>query len=231
MKKAIVIPSRLESRRFPNKPLFKLNGREMILHVCDRASETGLDVFVATPNDEILDLVEANGYRGVMTTECATGTDRVAQAMGLIDAEIIVNVQGDEPLVKCSDIMKLVEAKERNMDYVIGSMRRLVHDNEHVVKVFVGKDYRLSHMTRKGNSNYAQCGLYAFTRTELEQFSCLEIATKLQILTKYDNIELMRCNDLGMPVKMVEIEGSPAVDVLSDIVFVEHEMRLGGDVS
>lgn len=223
MKTVIVIPSRLASTRFPNKPLAKIAGREMILRVCDRASVTRLPVYVATPDVEIVDLVERNGYKSILTTDCATGTDRVAQAVELIDADIVINVQGDEPLVRPSDIMQLERAKIENMDSVIGTVRVLEYDNDNVVKVFIGDGNELLYMTRTGQSGLAQCGLYAFSKEELRRFYMIGQREKLVLLKKYDHIELMRCKDLGLPVKMILITGSQAVDVIDDIRKIEPE--------
>ena len=95
----IIIPTRLNSSRFPKKPLAKIQHKEMILHVCDRASKV-YPVIVATPDTEIKELVEKHGYEAVLTSkDCLTGTDRVAEVAKYINADIYVNVQGDEPLI------------------------------------------------------------------------------------------------------------------------------------
>ena len=226
MKSVIVIPSRLGSSRFPNKPLAKICGREMILRVCDQCSKTGYEVFVATPDDAILDLVSSNGYGAIMTTNCATGTDRVAQASELISADIFVNVQGDEPLVLPADILKDVICKETYYNTIVGSMCRLTRNADTIVKV-VHNAGQLVYLTRVGTSKFAQCGLYAFTRKELEIFSSVEESEKQASLKRNESIELMRFVELGLPVRMVEISGSPAVDVPDDIKIITEVIQYG----
>ena len=119
MEKAIVIiPARYASTRFPGKPLARLGGREIILRVCDRVSQTGIRSVVATDDDRIYRLVDSAGYGVEMTgTHHRSGTDRVCEAFihvcdkdpSMADA-VIVNVQGDEPFVNPEDIRGLVAA-------------------------------------------------------------------------------------------------------------------------
>ena len=100
---AVVIPARYESSRFPGKPLVDICGKPMIQHVWERSCEAvGKDkVFVATDDDRIKNAVEDFGGKVLMTSAgCLTGTDRVAEANLQLDCDFIVNVQGDEPLIK-----------------------------------------------------------------------------------------------------------------------------------
>ncbi len=108
----VIIPARYASSRFPGKPLAKLGGREMILWVCDRVSETGLNLAVATDDRRIFDLVISNGYMAVMTSEAhQSGTDRVAEAYKKLDEyyPVIINVQGDEPFIDPEQLKTLCE--------------------------------------------------------------------------------------------------------------------------
>lgn len=216
MKTKIIIPSRLGSTRFPNKPLAKIDGLEMIVHVCRRAS-AAYPVIVVTPDIEIADLVKQHGYKALLTShDCETGTDRLAEVAPGLDADIFVNVQGDEPLILPDDINRVVLAKKLWYNQVIGSMAILTENNSNIVKVHQ-QDGKLISMSRCGQSKYKQCGLYAFNRGELLAFHAMSKNEKLQSLKNYENIEIMRFIDLGIPVFMQLIKGSPSVDVPNDI--------------
>ena len=105
-KVAVVIPSRYKSTRFPGKSLVDILGKPMVVRVADlSAKAVGEDnVYVATDDKRIGDEVEKYGYKVIYTSEsCLTGTDRVAEASLEIDAEVIVNVQGDEALLNPND--------------------------------------------------------------------------------------------------------------------------------
>ena len=106
---AIIIPSRLAAERFPNKPLEKINNLPMIVHVINRAKESQVgEVFVATPDDKIFDIVKENGGRPIMTkNDHLSGSDRVYEAYSnnLGDnIDLIINLQGDMPNIKPSSI-------------------------------------------------------------------------------------------------------------------------------
>ena len=109
---AIIIPSRLEAERFPNKPLEKINNLTMIIHVLQRAKESKIgEVFVATPDDKIFDIVKENGGQPIMTkNDHLSGSDRIYEAyLNKLNENIdlIINLQGDMPNIKPSSISKL----------------------------------------------------------------------------------------------------------------------------
>lgn len=215
----IVIPSRLGSTRFPNKPLAKINGKEMILHVCERASKA-YPVIVATPDDKIYELVIKNGYKAMVTSaRCKTGTDRVAEVAYRVDADIYVNVQGDEPLINPADIDRLVNIKKICYNKVVNGMSRipkLASWDENIVKVKHDEGNLIS-MTRKGIGDYKQVGLYAFNRNQLFSYKSISEKEKLKTLEKHENIEILRFVDLGIPIFMTLVNSTPAVDVPDDI--------------
>lgn len=220
MEALIIIPARMGSSRFPGKPLAKINGKEMILHVCEKASQA-FPVIVATPDQEIWEVVTDAGFSAMMTGDHMTGTDRIAEVAERIDAEIYINVQGDEPLTDPEDILTIYRAKKEGYNIVISGIKTLqACDNDYnVVKVVNGA------LTREGESDYAQCGIYAFNAEELEAFS--QYPDKEESLKKYDNIELMRFVDMGYKIGMVLINGGIAVDMPRDIQRVEEEMEHG----
>ena len=109
MKTLVIIPSRLSATRLPGKPLLKINGISMISHVFKKAEEANIgDVYVATEDQEIIDDVKKNGGQAILTgNHHKTGTDRIFEAMnkiGKLDFELIMNLQGDEPLMNVEDI-------------------------------------------------------------------------------------------------------------------------------
>ena len=113
MKKIIaVIPARYQSSRFPGKPLAPICGKPMIQWVYESVSKVEeLDaVYIATDDDRIYQAVQAFGGKAVMTGDCSCGTDRVYQASKDIDCDVILNIQGDEPLIKEEMIKDLISA-------------------------------------------------------------------------------------------------------------------------
>ena len=112
MKTFIIIPSRLSATRLPGKPLLKINNLSIISHVFRRAQEANIgEVFVATEDQEIVDDVVKNGGNAVLTSKNhKTGTDRVYEAfqkLNIRDADLIMNLQGDEPEINIKDIINL----------------------------------------------------------------------------------------------------------------------------
>ena len=128
-KSIIIIPSRLAASRLPNKPLISIKNKTLIMHVYENAlkSQVG-EVFVATCDDEIASEVKKNGGKFVMTDKMhTTGTDRVCEAskkLGIQDEDIVINVQGDEPMISPIDIKNLnIVSRKLNLD-----ISTLAHD-------------------------------------------------------------------------------------------------------
>ena len=109
---AIVIPARYSSSRFPGKPLADILGKPMIQHVYEKAASVdNATVVVATDDSRILSIVEGFGGKGVMTrSDHASGTDRLVEVMSEVDADLYINLQGDEPLVRAEDLELLINA-------------------------------------------------------------------------------------------------------------------------
>lgn len=242
MRAVIVIPARMKSTRFPAKPLVPLMGKPMVLHVAALSAEClgRENTYVATDSLQIKDVVEAAGFQAVMTSEEAlTGTDRVAEAAESIDADIFINVQGDEPLVWPSDINRVLEAKEQSLGVVTNGVVRMSNEEDplsaNIPKVAMREDGYLVYMSRlpipgvKDEKNkpflgyYKQICIYAFTFEELKAFRGYERRGELEF---YEDIEILRFFELGIPIKMVELEGaSLAVDVPADVALVEEQLR------
>lgn len=141
----VIIPARYASTRFPGKALAALAGRPMVIHVCERAAASGArTVHVATDDKRIAEAVHAHGHHAVMTrTEHESGTDRIAEAarkLSLPEDGIVVNVQGDEPLIPPALISRVASALAHNPDAVMATACHPITDlasvfNPNVVKV------------------------------------------------------------------------------------------------
>lgn len=247
MKSIVVIPARYKSSRFPGKPLVKILGKPLVLWVAElSAKAVGVEnVYIATEDQRISDLVINAGYQSVMTSEKAlTGTDRLAEVAEKIDADIYVNVQGDEPMVNPLDIIRAIESKKTYPNDVINGYCQLGEDedpnNVNIPKVIFTEDERLIYMSRqalpgyKSSENapkeyYKQVCIYAFNREELLKYG--EYGRK-SVLEQSEDIEIIRFLEWGQSVKMIKTNpGSLAVDVPEDVSKVETAMKtLGPDV-
>ena len=234
---AVVIPARLKSTRFPEKPLALIRGREMILYVAEVAGKAvGRErTYVATDSNRIAQVVRRAGYSVVLTSERAlTGTDRVSEASKNIPVEILVNVQGDEPLLDPEDIRRIIRVKQEYPDHVINGMHP-ISDREdpesvNIPKVVVNESDDLIYMSRRALPGYKdlskrpsvylkQVCIYAYTRQQLQAFSDFRRKSTLE---EHEDIEILRFLDLKIPVKMVMTgQVSVAVVVPSDIEEVE----------
>ena len=175
---ACIIPARLGSSRFPNKPLAKINGREMVLRVADIAKQSKhLDeIIIATEDKIIQDLATDHDYHSVITNSHYTCTHRVAEVAQAIDFDFIFNLQGDEPLTKPEWIDDMIEyGVERNID-VLQSSRKLEPneiDDEDVVKMILNNGV-VTHMQRKCDvicdNVVTQLGLYMYKREVIIDF-------------------------------------------------------------
>ena len=241
MKSVVIIPARYQSTRFPGKPLTSLVGKPMVLWVAEiGARAVGREnVYVATEDDRIFDVVEHAGFQAIMTGDDAlTGTDRVAEAAESIDADIYLNVQGDEPLLDPADIRKIRDKKADCMDAVINGCCRLSDSedphNINIPKVITNEAGLMVYMSRQAipgfkdvknaprNYNKQVC-IYAFTRNELRDFKNFGRKSRLE---KCEDIEILRFLELGKKILMVETSGgSLAVDVPEDVAPVEAALR------
>lgn len=234
-----VIPARYKSSRFPGKPLIRLNGVPMIIRVARIVEKAfgNKDTYVATDDIQIKSLVESYGFNVVMTSEdCLTGTDRIYDFSKKIDADIFINVQGDEPLINYKDILKIAEVKKENFNYVVNGMCDLSEGENpnsiNIPKVIANKENNLIYMSRlsiPGIKSFDKSGppqfkkqvcIYAFSKKDLEAFGSV---TEKAIYEKFEDIEILRFFDLNIPIKMVETSGSSlAIDVIEDVSKVEQ---------
>lgn len=237
----VVIPARYASTRFPGKPLTPLLGKPMILWVAElSARAVGQEhVYVATEDERIVEVVEGAGFQALMTSKAAlTGTDRLAEAAGMIDYDIYVNVQGDEPLVNPEDIKRCVVLKSERPDLIANGFSWLGADedpnNVNIPKVITTEDDVMVYMSRvalpgfkdakNAPTNYKkQVCIYGFSRDELAAFLAFGRKGELEAC---EDIEILRFVELGHKVLMYETSpGTMAVDVVGDVAPVETALR------
>ena len=246
MKILIVIPARFKSKRFPGKPLAKINNKEMIIWVAQTCKNVAAksNVIIATDDMRIKKTVSKFGFNAIMTSKnCSTGTDRVAEVSKKIKADIYINVQGDEPLIKNKDIKKIISAKIKFPNHVICGYSNLLKnekkENINIPKVITNRHNDLIYMSRsplpgkkdlKKNIKiqyYKQVCIYAFNRKELEDYKKFG---KKSILEISEDIEILRFFEINKKIKMVKIKNkSIAVDLKTDIKkvvqFIKNEKK------
>lgn len=236
-----VIPARYKSSRFPGKPLTLLLGKPMILWVAELVSNAlgKENTYIATEDTRIIDLVEENGFNAVLTSdEHLTGTDRLAEVASKVDADIYINIQGDEPTLNPESIHKVVEVKLQYPNEVINAMAIIGAtenpESVNIPKVAFSKYMRMIYMSRlpipgyKNQENkpakyYKQVCIYAFSKNELLEYGKLK---QKGLVEQYEDIEILRFFEIGIPVRMVEVEGNTyAVDVPEDVIHVENRLK------
>jgi 3-deoxy-manno-octulosonate cytidylyltransferase (CMP-KDO synthetase) len=231
MKVVGVIPARLAATRLPNKPLLMIAGKTMIQHVWERAQQaTSLsEVIVATPDPEIVSVVEGFGGKAVLTSEAhRSGTDRVAEVAQQIDADVIVNVQGDEPMIDPSTIDRAAEPMLNDASVKMTSLMCRCPDDEldnpACVKVVVNKFNDALYFSRaripfaRQPDSYQvvmqHVGLYAYRREFLLEIAALRPAP----LEMTESLEQLRVLENGHRIRMVEVEYAPlSIDTKKDL--------------
>ena len=211
-KSIIIIHSRLAASRLPNKPLINIKNKTLIMHVYENAlkSQVG-EVFVATCDDEIASEVKKNGGKFVMTDKMhTTGTDRVYEAskkLGIQDEDIVINVQGDEPMISPIDIKNL-NIVSRKLSLDISTLAHKIkkkndYKNENIVKVVTKNKvtnkttaealnfYRIINPNKLRNI-YHHIGVYLYKFSSLKKFVKLrkskeELSQRLEQLRAVDN--------------------------------------------
>lgn len=239
MKIVVIIPSRYSSTRFEGKPLAVIAGKSMIRRVYERVRCRGsiADVVVATDDQRIFDTVKDFGGNAVMTmAKNRTGTDRVAEAaekIGLKPDDIVVNVQGDQPLLDPRCLDDLIKPFSVNPDLEMSTLAFRIKktdeitDSKNVKVTFDSKGFALyfsrspipyNRDSSTGFDIYKHLGLYAYTRRFLEIFSRLPEGR----LERIEKLEQLRALEYGHKIMVVVTAyDSPEVDLPEDVVRIE----------
>ncbi|UCE08850.1 MAG: 3-deoxy-manno-octulosonate cytidylyltransferase [bacterium] len=233
-----IIPARYNSSRFPGKPLADILGKPMIQWVYERACLAKFldEVIVATDDQRIFNAITTFGGNVVMTSPtAANGTERVAEVAQNLDVVLIVNIQGDEPLIDPDVIDQLVILMKENPAAPVGTLVKKIEDVENLInpnipKVVVDKDFYALYFSRSiipfhrdiadqrkwiRNENYYQhIGLYIYCREFLLKFVTLPISN----LERIERLEQLRILENGYKIKvaLTDME-SIGVDAPSDI--------------
>ncbi len=233
-----IIPARYHSTRFEGKPLAKICGKPMIYHVYKNTRRCTLldDVAVATDDQRIFDAVKSFGGNVVMTSSShPTGTDRVAEAAQKLKADIVVNVQGDEPLIKPQLIAMTVEPLLKDSSISVTNLISKLSNpgdfiDSSVVKAALDVKGFLMYLTRspipfpksrEGFVIHKQIGLYAFRRPFLQRYVGMP-QTPLELV---EGVEFLRILENGYKIKAVVADyDTVSVDTPSDLREVEKIM-------
>ena len=237
MKTLIIIPSRLSATRLPGKPLFKINGLSIISHVFKKAVEANIgEVMVATEDQEIIDDVKKNGGQAILTqNNHRSGTDRIYEAIKKLNKpniELVMNLQGDEPLMNIEDIRKLNEqmiGSKCEMGTLAAEIKeKKFHNKENIVKVFTKEKLNNSNFPEALNFSrkvkdykkniYHHLGIYCYRPDTLKNFVSFE-QTNNEIKNK---LEQLRAIDNGIKINVALAKSSPiGVDTEEDFVAIK----------
>ena len=240
-KTAIIIPSRLDAVRLPNKPLELIKNKEMILHVYEAAQKTNTgDVYVATPDQKIIDVVTKNGGKAILTeVNHQTGTDRIYEVFKnhlKSEPDLIINLQGDMPNIDPKAITNLVSyMSEGKCDIgtlasTFSSETELADENN--VKVATKNKLKINQFeqaidffrqdTKEYENYFHHVGIYAFTNKALVRYVSLK-RSKLELERK---LEQLRALENSMSIHVGYINSSPlSVDTKNDLTAVRKIME------
>ncbi len=240
-KTAIIIPSRLDANRLPNKPLKLINNKEMILHVYEAARKSNVGtVYVATPDSVIYDLIKKFDGNVILTSNShATGTDRVFEVFDKTlnnDANIIVNLQGDMPNIDpkaIADLINYMKQGKCEIGTLASELRSASeYEDQNIVKVCVKEKMKPGMFVealdfvrtnpKKDYQTYHHIGVYAYTSNALAEYVSLK-RSKLELERKLEQLRALE-NDLSIHVGY--INSSPlSVDTETDLIEVKKIME------
>lgn len=245
MKFKVVIPARYASSRLPAKPLLDIAGKPMVVRVAEQAHLSGAEqVVIATDHQEIANVVQAHGFEAVMTREDhLSGTDRIAEVadrLGWQAQEIVVNVQGDEPLIEPSLIQQVASNLQGHGQASIATVCHAIHDkttmlNPNVVKVVLDAAGYAMYFSRApipyprdafaqnldlpvNMPVYRHVGIYAYRASFLQAYSKLDPAP----IEQSEALEQLRAMWHGYKISVAITEKTPAtgVDTQQDLDLV-----------
>lgn len=236
MKAIAIIPARFQSTRFPGKPLVDIGGKSLIQRTWEQAQKCKecSNSIIATDDERIFNHVRSFGADCVMTSvDCPTGTDRLAEVIlkrpELLQADVIINVQGDEPCIDPSILSKIAHLLITNKDASIGTAITPIHSEEeflnpNVVKCVKTPSGKALYFSRSplpgsksknfGQNAYRHLGIYAFRPKFLPIFAELK-PTPLQI---FEDLEMLKAMENGYEVYVTEVQTqAPDVNAPEDI--------------
>ncbi len=236
-----VIPARYASSRFPGKVLKDIAGKPMIQRVYEQANRSQLldQLFVAVDDERVLKVVEGFGGKAAMTkTEHQSGTDRLAEALEKIDADIVVNIQGDQPLFDSNMIDEAVQPMLDDTTIQMSTLKTKIEEEDFadpaVVKVVTDEDDFALYFSRSlipySRDNvevniYEHVGLYVYRKEFLFTISKLPQS----YLEKIEMLEQLRVLEKGYKIKVIETKSDSisgiSVDTPEDLVKVEKIIK------
>lgn len=226
-----IIPARYSSSRLPGKPLKDICGKTMVQRVYEQVKKVSLvdKVIVATDDQRIFNEVKSFKGNVIMTSkDHKTGTDRLAEVAAKIETDIIVNVQGDEPLINPSVIKSAIDPLLTDESLKMSTLKHLIKDEEeinnpNVVKVIIDKNSNAIYFSRskipyaRNSQNfnyYKHIGLYVYRKKFLLRFAEME-STPLEV---QESLEQLRVIENGYKIKVIETEyDSIGVDTEEDL--------------
>lgn len=235
MKVVGIIPARYKSSRFPGKPLCDICGKKMVERVYENCKEVKefAEVYIATDDTRIYEFCTQKNINVKMTSsQHMTGTDRIAEVAEMIDADLYVNIQGDEPLLEpeviCQAILPFYKDKKLQVSNLMTAIKDPVDVvNNTVPKVITNKEGRGIYLTRamapypKGKLDYTyykQVCVYGFTKEALRFYADYGKEFGKAKIEQIEDIELLRFIENGYEVQFVEVQTtSVAVDTIKDL--------------
>ena len=239
MKILCVIPARYASTRLPGKPLADIVGKPMIQHVYERSAQATIpqQVVVATDDEKVFQAVQQFGGKVVMTSsEHQTGTDRLAEvASKYAEVDVIINVQGDEPLIDPKVIDELAQEFLNDTALQMASVMSIMdtedYQNPNAVKVVTDLNNNALYFSRSllpyprvaGKANvYKHIGIYAYKKDFLLNFAKLEPTP----LEQSESLEQLRALENGYKIKMIKTKSKfIGVDSIEDLQTVNELLR------
>lgn len=231
-----VIPARLGSTRLPGKVLRPICGRPMVHHVYARAGRSSLltDLVIATDSDEVYEYCVRNRMKVLMTSSHhPSGTDRIHEVMQVMPADVYVNIQGDEPMIRPEHLQSLLQPLQNPSSARVTTLKTPIGieeaQNPNCVKVVTDSDGSALYFSRcaipydrgrtAGVRYFKHLGIYAYTRSALDQFHRLPPSA----LEQAEKLEQLRFLEHGIPIHVAETaHDTIGVDTEEDLVRVER---------
>ncbi|KAA3607041.1 MAG: 3-deoxy-manno-octulosonate cytidylyltransferase [Calditrichaeota bacterium] len=225
MKTSIIIPARLDSKRLENKAILEVCGKSLIQRVYEQASKSSFadEVFIVTDSPKVESVCSKFTDRILLREGvCESGTERIAQICSRIDADLVINVQGDELFIEPTLIDEVICELSKEKDQIVSSMTRISNfeelTNENVVKVVIDQNYNALYFSRSripfcrnsvdfkktGFDYWKHIGIYGYTKNFLLNFSSL----KDYEIEKIEKLEQLKFLMNGYKIKMLESEGN-----------------------